>query len=272
MTAEVVTPLNVPKKLGPGSIGGLPLIKAGDEVDAPFNCMIYGYPGTGKTRLAGSADEHPLLRPVLYIDYEAGIKPVKSMYPDVKVLKVQSWDEMQAVYNDLFRNDCHGFRTIVIDTLSELQKLSMMKIMDRVVVRAEDEGKVREEEVPDRREYLINLEQMRKMVRAFRNLPVNFICCVHAQDDRDQKTGKIQKKPALSGKLALELPGYFDAVLFTYVTEGGDEEPIYCALAKQSGSIIAKDRSNNLPQVIGLEADQPLLMKYIYTTYSEDAA
>lgn len=253
-------------KLTPNNIGGLPVLRAGDTREDYMNLMIYGYPGSGKTMLAGSADLHPEMRPVLLLDYEAGRKPITENYPDVEVIDIVSWSQMQSVYADLYNNECYGFKTIIIDTLSELQSLAMGETMAKVVNADGD----RDPNVPSQREYLINLGQLSKMVRAFRNLPCNFICCIHAQDDKDQKTGKIQKKPELSGKFALRVAGFFSVVLYTYVTET-EEGPQFVALSQQTNNVIAKDRSGHLPQIIGLEPNEPLNMKFIYQTYTYGA-
>ncbi|GAK61758.1 Gp70 protein [Candidatus Vecturithrix granuli] len=212
--------------------------------------MLYGEPGIGKTVLAGSADAVAEMRPVLFIDMEGGTESLRHTYPDVEVVRVKNWREMQALYNALADSD-HGYQTIVIDSLSEAQKFNMLHIMADV---AANNAKMIEE-VPSMREWGINLEQMRKFVRGFRDLEVNTIFTCLAAKDKDIRTGKFTYGPALSGKLAGEIAGFLDEVFFMYMKEGvneetGDEEQLRMLLTGKTETTIAKDRSGKLDQII----------------------
>lgn len=212
--------------------------------------MLYGEPGIGKTVLAGSADAVAEMRPVLFIDMEGGTESLRHTYPDVEVVRVKNWREMQALYNALADSD-HGYQTIVIDSLSEAQKFNMLHIMADV---AANNAKMIEE-VPSMREWGINLEQMRKFVRGFRDLEVNTIFTCLAAKDKDIRTGKFTYGPALSGKLAGEIAGFLDEVFFMYMKEGvneetGDEEQLRMLLTGKTETTIAKDRSGKLDQLI----------------------
>jgi len=215
-----------------------------------FNFMIYGEPGIGKTVLAGSADAVAAMRPVLFIDMEGGTESLRATYPDVQVVRVKSWREMQQLYNALADTD-HGYQTVIIDSLSEAQKFNMLHIMSDV---AANNAKMIEE-VPSVREWGINLEQMRKFVRGFRDLEINTIFTCLAVRDKDIRTSKFTYGPALSGKLANEVAGFLDEVFFMYMTEGanettGETEQLRLLLTGKTETTIAKDRSGKLPQLI----------------------
>lgn len=214
-----------------------------------FNFMFYGEPGVGKTVLAGSADLVPAMRPVLFIDMEGGTESLRNTYPDVQIARVKNWEQMQALYNALFDTD-HGYQTIIIDSLSEAQKFNMLNIMRDVA--ASNPKMI--EEVPSMREWGINLEQMRKFVRAFRDLPVNTIFTCLSATEKDSKSGKLYYRPSLSGKLSGEIAGFLDEVFYMYMKEitndEGKEENIRVLLTSKTETIIAKDRSGKLPQTI----------------------
>lgn len=242
------------------TIAGLPISRV-KEQEPFFNILIYGESGVGKTRLAGSSDAVPGMRKVLFIDVEGGTLTLRSCYPDVDVVRVKTWLEMQALYNDLNAGE-HGFNTIVIDSLTEIQKMSMDKIMRRLV----EENEERDADVPGIREWNINLEQTRKFVRMFRDLPVNTIFTSLVKTDKNIRTGSLRRKPYLSGKVSDEVAGFLDIVGYYYSKEVGEENK-RMLLTGQTEDTIAKDRSNKLPLVI----ENPTMADIFAYLYKENS-
>lgn len=235
------------------AIAGLPLNKV---IEQPpfFNMLIYGNSGAGKTRLAGSADAVPDLRRVLFIDVEGGTLTLRNTeYNEVEVVRVRSWQEMEAVYKELMLPG-HGFNTIVVDSLTELQKLSMDRIMRRLVEEDADAVEnVDGDLVPQIREWNINIEQTRKVVRKFRDLPVNTIFTALEHSDKNMMRGTTRRKPSLSGKVKDEVAAFLDIVVYLYTKErdvDGESKQQRMLLTGQTEDTVAKDRSNRLPMVI----------------------
>lgn len=240
-------------KLTPGrTIGGAKIQKVGNK-NPSLNILIYGDSGTGKTTLAGSADDVPEMRSVLLIDLEGGTESLRNSYPEVDTVRVQSWKEMQEVYDALHRGD-HGYNTVIVDSLTECQKFNMYTIMTELVNRKTDEGKDVDPDIPSVREWGKNIEQMRKFVRAMRDLPIHTIFTALEQQKKDDKTGAVQVKPSLSGKLADEVAAFLDVVMYYYVkevpTEGGESEIKRVLLTRRTAKHTAKDRSGKLPTII----------------------
>lgn len=231
-------------------IADLPIHRV-NQAEPKINMLVYGESGIGKTRLAGSADAVPALRRILLIDVEGGTLSLRDTYPDVETVRVKSWAAMQDVYDALYSGQ-HDFTTLVVDSLTEVQKMSMDGIMRRLV----EEHENRSEEVPGLREWNINLEQTRKFVRAFRDLPMNTIFTALLKTDKNNRTGAIKRKPSLSGKLADEVSGFLDIVAYLYAKEiDGEQRRIL--LCGQTEDTVAKDRSNNLPITI----EEPVMAK-----------
>lgn len=213
-----------------------------------LNILIYGDSGTGKTTLAGSADQVPSMRPVLFIDIEGGTESLRHTYPDVETVRVRTWKEMQEVYNVLHEGS-HEYRTIVLDSLTEIQKFNMYNIMTDLAQKRPD----LDPDVPGMREWGKNLEQIRRMVRGFRDLEMNTIFTALVKEDKNQKTGIVTQKPSLSGKMADEVAAFLDVVVYYYVKQigdGSDAEFKRLLLTQKTDSQVAKDRTGKLPMVL----------------------
>jgi phage nucleotide-binding protein len=225
------------------TIAGLPILKAANQ-DPSANILIYGESGAGKTTLSGSADAVPEMRKVLVLDIEGGILSLKDRYPNVESVRIKSWSKLQEVYDHLYAGD-HGYKTIILDSLTEAQKMSMDTVM-RKLVEAHEE---RDADVPGIREWNINIEQTRKFVRALRDLPLTTIFTALAKQDKNQKTGVTKTKPSLSGKVADEIAGFLDIVSYLYTKEvDGEQKRVLLCGATQDH--IAKDRTGKLEQLI----------------------
>jgi hypothetical protein len=224
-------------------IAGLPVTKVMDQ-PPHFNMLVYGESGIGKTTLAGSADAVPEMRKVLFLDIEGGMLSLKDTYPNVESVRIKTWADMQSVYDELYAGG-HGFSTIVVDSLTEAQKMSMDKIMRKLV----DEHAERDADVPGIREWNINIEQTRKFVRSYRDLPVNTIFTALVRTDKNQMTGAQRRKPSLSGKVSDEVAGFLDIVAYYYNLEH-EGENIRALLCGSTQDTVAKDRTGKLAQVV----------------------
>lgn len=228
--------------LTPGSLGGLKVVKA-QERSQFLNVLIYGDSGIGKTTLAGSASAIPEMSPVLVVDIEGGTESLRHSYPDVDVVRVKTWQEMQQVYDELHAGR-HKYKTVILDSLTEIQKFSMMQIMLDLIDKKDDA----DPDVPGMREWGKNVEQIRRFVRGFRDLPMNTIFTALAKEDKNPRTGKSKTLPSLQGKVAQEVPAFLDVVLYYYIKRVNEEEK-RLLLAAPTETIIAKDRTARLPIV-----------------------
>lgn len=236
------------------SFGGLALSTVADRPKY-INMMIYGDPGVGKTVLAGSASVVEDMSPVLIIDVEGGTYSLTSFFPEVDVVRVKSIAELLAVYKALTVEE-HGYRTVVLDSLSEINKMVMNDIM-RAVVEEDDE---RDPDVPSIREWGKLGEQMRRIVRRFRDLDTHviFTCLT---DETTDKRGKKTMYPMLNGKLKKEVAGFMDIVVFMYaklvrvnaqgeIDPDADEAKHRFVLSSGTDEYVCKDRSARLPEIM----------------------
>ena len=224
-------------------VGGLD-VSSPNEAKGTISALIYGNSGVGKTVLAASASVVEQMSPVLILDFEGGVLPLRSFYPDVDVVRAKTWKDMQNIYAEARKGNLE-YNTIILDSMTELQKFSMNSIMERVV----KEDPERDPDIPSMREYGKNLEQMRRIVRLFRDLPVNTLFTAHAAQETYGKAERTRTKISLTGKLADEIAGFMDLVLYLYVKTKNKEE-VRAVLSQQREDIIAKDRTTRLPKVI----------------------
>ena len=241
-------------------IGGLRIEQVAER-EPYINALFYGGPGVGKTLLCGTAADVIEMSPVLLIDVEGGSFTLREKYPQVDVVRVQTWEDMSKVYNELFDGKT-GYKTVILDSLTEIQKFSMYQIMVDLVRKEPD----RDPDVPGMREWGKNTEQIRRLVRAFRDLPMNALFTALSVSERNPRTGLDHVKPALSGKLSAEVAGFVDIVAYMYTkTKNKDTGEVgRYLLTGSTETQVAKDRSDKLPLVVE-EPTMHTLHTHIFT-------
>lgn len=247
----------VPERLRVGKIGGL-TVRSPQENLPHLNLMVYGDSGVGKTLLAGTAAFVKELTPILFVDVEGGTLTLSHFdSEDIDVVRVTKWQDMQKLYDELYR-DQKGYKTIVIDSLTEMQKLAMNSQLGAGTDL--DPGG----NMPEFKDWHINTEQMRRLVRAFRDLPLNTIFTALSMDAVDPRRpdGPTKKQPAFTKKLAGEIPAFFDILFYMYVkeTKDGPNQRLICT--DKTSNVVAKCRVQGVPQILGV--DQVPTMELIY--------
>lgn len=248
-----------PKVLLPDNLGGLKISTVADTAST-MTMIIYGDSSVGKTRLCGSVMDVPDMMPAIILDVEGGMLSLKKLYPSLTVIRVDSFEKLQRAYDALFVGK-HPFKTVIIDSLTETNKFGMYDIMARAVRKDSD----RDPDLPGIGEWGKNSEQTRKLIRAFRDLPMNTIFTALRQDSKN-KFGHTTTQPDLPGKLAGQVPALVDEVLYMYVkqVEGSYRRLLLC---QRTEEIVAKDRSDNLPAVLGSTDELNMKLLYEYLTH-----
>jgi hypothetical protein len=218
--------------------------------------LIYGEPGVGKTYLCGTAEDNPDTSPVLYLDIDGGVVTLRHR-PSLHVLAVRSIDKIKRgemtmlgineIYEMLFQSIDREtgkmpYGTVVIDRLDELADIDMRYIMRDAYNRNPDKVDV---DVPSPREWGINRSHVRKLVRAFKDLPchVIFVAGVNSKDEEGQPTKYF---PGFSGKLKTELTGFVDVVGYYYNEISGTGEVQRKIQFQGTKRVQAKDRTGAL--------------------------
>jgi hypothetical protein len=234
--------------LTPGKLGGLTTRKASDDRSLPSLC-IYGGSGAGKTTLAASSMDVPDMNPVLHLNIENGTQSVKDIYPDLEIIDIDRFKQLQSVYSELYKGQdfdaqtCAGYRTVILDNLTESQRKGMEHIFQSEKLASTGINFT---------EFTMatfanggwneSSDQMRKFIRAFRELPC-YIILVAWELDIDKSEKHHKWTPAFTNKLAGEMPGMVNDV-YRLTVENDGTRVLQTGL---SGDVVAKDRTRKLP-------------------------
>jgi hypothetical protein len=139
-------------------------IRPASQLSINQNFLIYGYPDSGKTRVASSAPG------VLLIDVnENGTDSVRRDI-DPNVYPIEYWQEINDIYWYLQSGD-HNYESVAVDGLTSLQTLCMNFVLGDEAARDAS----RDPDMPSRQAYGKVAQLMRTQLTNFRNLPLNTV-------------------------------------------------------------------------------------------------
>ena len=213
------------------------VFKSSDISTKYIKTLVYGVSGIGKTVFASTAPNP------LYLDAEGGLLSVVDK--DVDFIPINLWSDVKEIFMDIVAGK-YPNETIVIDSLTEISKKSMDALVGGV--SAGGTSAVSDKVIPNQHDWLMNIEETRRLVRSFRDIPKHIIMTCLARDEKNEVSGGITRKPSVSSKsLSDDILGYFDEVFYMEMDKDGNRWLLTQPYKTTQGySVYAKDRSTKL--------------------------
>ena len=198
-------------------------------------------------------------RPIRVIYWDpAQPPPVWDGSWDVCVVRVHSWNVVQQVYRQIVTGR-HQFQTIMIDSISEIQRRAKQEIVGTEQMKIQQWGQL--------------LTVMDNVIRGFRDLtndPFNPIrVAVFISETRENQKGKFI--PYMQGQISTALPYWMDVVGYLYVdqvlgADGQTQVPMRKLLVAPHPMFEAGERVQGL---VGPVIDDPnisVILERVYPT------
>jgi len=217
-----------------------------------LNILYYGPGGTGKTTdLAFMAN----LGRVLYVDAESGIKRGPLERLGVKTANIEILDvtvgfaPFEQAFWDIKSDlaaDPDSWAGTVWDSVTEIHKAFLDDVVIAGVAKAQRQGKERDRFFIERGDWGVMTDQMRLLIRRYRDLPCHFGMAALERREQDDD-GKVVYQPGVTPALQNDLIGYMDVVCHTSTELVGAAEEFH-GLFRPVGKYQGKDRFGALPR------------------------
>lgn len=212
-----------------------------------INMLITAESGWGKTVFAGTADTRVGGggKALFLVCDPEGTIAAASMDSTAEEWPIRDWDDLVAAYKWMRDEGCEEYDWVIIDSVTEAQKICMKKALEIAVKHKAD----RDPDVPAIQDYQKVQNQTLTMIKQFNDLPCNVIYTalpLRVEDDE----GEVYYLPSLQGgqgALAQQVLGYMKVAgygTFKTAKRGADEVTVRRIYFSPVGPYKGKDRFN----------------------------
>lgn len=171
-------------KTAPRAVAEIPL----EDYNESINILIYGFPGCGKTVLAGTAPN------ATFLACEPGIRSARRAGSKAGMVKISNAADAWSWLEDA-QNGKYAHRDwLLVDTATTLQRKFMRSALDEMVARRPD----RDRDLPDRPEHQLSQNRLKRWVEQVIDLPQNVILLAHCMRVEDLEGG-VMMMPTIEG-------------------------------------------------------------------------
>jgi len=179
--------------------------------------LLIGPSGIGKTTLFGTAHLDPRTGPMCVLDIDHSASALMGLADangiEVERMEIDSWEDYNEVCEYLQAGES-GFKSVLVDSMTETHIYSLMNIADMRIERAlENENKKKDPDpyAIEQNDFGHSQNQLRRFIRTLRQLPMHVFATALVTTKSVPREGTV-RLPALFGQMAEEVVGNFDTV------------------------------------------------------------
>lgn len=255
-----------------------------DDTEDKLNVLFYGREGSGKTTHLAAMANLPTPGRVLIVNAEGGLKRRALQLRGINTSRIAVWpragepvtfDSLAALHRKIKADldaDPDSWAGVGFDSITEIATALREQVTERRQDNLRRRNREFDPDLIDVGDYGTQTDQVKRILRRFRDLPCHFAATALERTDDDGQTG-----PDLGPSLANAVLGYVDFVLYckatlgTAETSAEDETPVEFRAATRPGlKYRAKDRFDITPRVL---ANPDFLRVWLYVNgeLSEDS-
>lgn len=258
-----------------------------EEVREYLNVCYYGREGTTKTTALASMANLPDPGRVLVVNAEGGLKKTALQRRGIDTSRIVTWPKpgVRATYESLERlfwkvqsdllDDPNSWLGVGFDSGTEISTVVLEDATTRGIALGQSQGKSRFDSfVVDRDDYRVMTDQMRSLIRKYRDLPCHFVITALEREDTVTLPSGAEVQmwgPAFSPKLAQDVLGYVDMAIRTQADRIDGPDGAYTEVVgytRATKGYRAKDRFGVTPDPLSTPSFDRLV-QYISGDYDD---
>ena len=232
------------------------------DTSESIKMFLFGNPGCGKTCFASTFPG-----PIYYYDFDGKVTSAKEFlevrkpskineidFDQFRPLPTVSTDEIYTRFQtklmemeNKIKEGKFEYKTVVFDSCTLFWEALM-----RWVIKTNPGIKRVSENVPAQNDYQIAGSQFRHILLRLAAFPCNVLVTGHIKTDKDDETGRMEFKPAVSGSLVNFIPALFEEVYRAYVSTDEDGKKTYLAQTHNDGKYDCRSQIPGIPEVVRL--------------------